>query len=371
MRIAIVLCVVSASSVASADDEMVNWCTAEPYLESIGFAAASSLAGEIETSDIPTAEKDGLGQRWTTITDDNDRARGDHGDLVRRCNDAKSLADGTRARIDQFEAACNVAEPPNGCAAEESALRSEIAERHTEMVTLEGDVSAYLGRTADLESAVQTFTEDSRAALAKYFTGKRVFRLTAKTWIDGSAISEVSFRAAKLLLEQDDEPRSPSTKEDYRLYQAFVAEVTFKQGKIKKARFLPSSLEKDAGRTKVPTVSASAGLKIVLLRIKGKIYVVNQKVSISADRERVVFTRQVEGHPSLVVLSLDKLVPFGQMGTLPTIWSSLRLEVSADTSSCEGEGSSFPSHRFWVGEDACGVGSLGQVQPSEYFGVAE
>lgn len=359
-------------SVARAnDDEMVSWCATAAYQETEEFSAARDLSAEVEGSDVPDDEKYALSAVWGNLLSDNDRAATDYADLIQRCNEALGRADGVRARIDAFNASCGGDEPPDECAAEAVALSSEVADRHAELVTLTQDIDAFGGRLADLESAVQSYLGDGRRTLTMYFTGTRAYHVTAKSWIDGAAISELSFRSMKLLLEQDDEPVSPNTTGDYRLFQTFVVEVTFKQGKIKRARFLRESLETDAGRTKVPTIGAAAGLRVILLRVKGKIRVTDQKVSISDDRRSVVFTRRVEGHPSLVVLALDKLVPFGQLGALPTIWNSLRLEVTADGVTCDGYGSSFPSHRYWLGDDACGVGSAGQVQPSEYFGVEE
>ena len=83
------------------------------------------------------------------------------------------------------------------------------------------------------------------------FTGRKVVTLTAKSWINPSTISLlISMQGIKVRLDPNKEPVSPvliPEGDDFKLYQRFVAETEFVNGKVASAKFL--EMEVRAGTT--------------------------------------------------------------------------------------------------------------------------
>ncbi len=185
---------------------------------------------------------------------------------------------------------------------------------------------------------------------------KRVVRLTAKSWIDASRITEVTWRGRKFRFESNPEPAGPDPRGDFKLYQTFVAEVLIAEGRIVSARFVPGSTQERAGATRL---TDRVGLP-------GRIYLVNERVQVSPAKDRATFVRTVEGNPSYWIVFPDAMLdPIGSTNFTP-IGNTLRLEVTPDAVTPGGEGTAFPAHRFWIGDRV--FRSQPQVQPSAYFG---
>ena len=185
---------------------------------------------------------------------------------------------------------------------------------------------------------------------------KKVFRLTAKSWIDGSRITELTWRGKKFRFEANSEPVTPSPNagNDFKIYQTFVAEVKLAKRQILSARFVPESRDQRAGPTRI-----GGKLKLV-----GKVYVVDERATVSSSKDRASFIRTVEGHPSYWIVYFDYFDPVGSTNFTP-ISNTLRLDVTPDGAEWSGSGTAFPSHRFWIGQTR--FESQTQVQPSAYF----
>jgi hypothetical protein len=195
------------------------------------------------------------------------------------------------------------------------------------------------------------------------FTGTRAYHLTAKSWINGPAVTEVSVRGLKFQVESNREPLSPRpTGGDFKLFQTFVVQVAFEDGEITEARFLPESIDQRAGPTYAPVPHPGVGMRMIPLN--GNVYVVDQGVQRSPDNQSVTFRRTVEGHPSMWIVVPDAFDPVGSTNFTP-IRNTIEVTVTADGADPHGSGTAFPSHRFWIGDQV--FASLGQVQPSEYF----
>lgn len=198
------------------------------------------------------------------------------------------------------------------------------------------------------ETADAITVQDECAPLS----GKKVYRLTAKSWIDPSVLDEFTFIKWKLRLSPNEEPTAPEPGErfDYKLYQTFTAEVVFEAGKVKSARFVPNSEDQRANTT---------------LRVPGFVKPTQREVVIAADGSAADFKRTVEGRPNLVILIPD----ISLLGNLKPIENTLRLHVTAAGATPAGEGSAFPSHKFWIheGSEDRLFATQRQVQPSEYF----
>ena len=184
------------------------------------------------------------------------------------------------------------------------------------------------------------------------FSGKRVYRLTAKSWIDPSVLDEFTFVKWKIRLSANEEPVAPqaSARFDYKLFQTFTAEVVFEGGKVKAAQFVPNSEDQRANTT---------------LRLPGAVKTTQRQVVIAADGFSADFTRTIEGRPNLVILIPD----ISLLGSLKPIENTLKLHVTAAGAIPTGEGTAFPSHKFWIHERSQDrmFDSRRQVQPSEYF----
>lgn len=63
---------------------------------------------------------------------------------------------------------------------------------------------------------------------------KRVYHLTAKSWIDGSRITELTWRGKNFHFERNVEPTQPSPNagDHFKLYKTFVAEVIIAKGPV-------------------------------------------------------------------------------------------------------------------------------------------
>lgn len=199
------------------------------------------------------------------------------------------------------------------------------------------------------ERATATLT---RPKPAGGFTGKKVVHLTAKSWIDPATIAEITFKSFKLKLFPNVEPRAPkpdSGKDDFKIYQTYVAEVVFEQGKITSAKFLKDSFDYRAGRT--------GG-------VQGEVRLIDAKIDVSTDKTKAVFRRTVEGNPNFyLVIVPDSAFP-SSIGLNP-ISNTLSVEITADSVKPEGKGTAFPSHTFWMGDEV--FKTQRQVQPSEFF----
>ncbi|MDB4948015.1 MAG: hypothetical protein JWM27_664 [Gemmatimonadetes bacterium] len=195
------------------------------------------------------------------------------------------------------------------------------------------------------------------------FTGTHAYHLTAKSWIDGPAVTEFSVRGLKFRLEHNREPLSPSPNagNDYKLFQSFVVQVAFEDGAVTDARFLPESISQRAGPTYV-AVPRLSGPRLIPLT--GNVYVVDQAVQRSADGRSATFRRTVEGHPSMWIVVPDAFDPAGSTNFTP-IRNTVEVTVTAEGAEPRGSGTAFPSHRFWIGDRA--FASQGQVQPSDFF----
>jgi hypothetical protein len=380
MRTALVVATFVAFT-GTAHAGIVESCPTADYIEHPAYVSGPELAARVAASDIPDYAKATLADQWRALEATNSRLRARKFEYDISCSASKIRADDLRTRNMGFEIRCSGEEPPDDCYAERDALLAEYAKLEREAAALDRQTEVFTTEAHAFVAALGAFHTDGEAALVRWFTGKKVLRMTAKTWIDGGAIEELTLKTVKLVMNGDDIPQGPDPAGDFRLYQTFVAEVHFKQGKIKKAFFVKHSPQHRAGRTKVPAPGfQGGGPRIIFIGIPATIRVVDQKVSISADRTRVVFTRKVEGHPALSVLAMDevldtlitplKLIPidksiFGGMGHLPVIWNSLRLEVTAEEALPSSDGSDFPSHRFWMGQHE--LPHKDQVQPSQYF----
>ena len=194
------------------------------------------------------------------------------------------------------------------------------------------------------------FIKDAKEALTAGFTGTKAYHLTAKSWINTQAISEITPTALALKndLSPSDEPHSPAINpgiHDYKLYQTFVVEVKFQNGKVISARFLDESMDVRQGKSYFS---------------KGKCYEKEKIISDWEGKESVTFTRTVAAHSSVVALK-EKV--FGEHS--PDIYNTISIEVFADKVKTHGYASDFPTTYFWIGDKQ--LAPKLQVQPSDYF----
>jgi hypothetical protein len=208
------------------------------------------------------------------------------------------------------------------------------------------------------------FVTDAQTALDDQgFTGKKVYRLTAKTWINAADVTEPTLRGVKFKLQGNDRPSGPylNADNDFKLFQTFTVQVDFEKGKVKRAQFLKDSLQAKVGSTYIMVPVAPIPTSIPF---HGVIYVTNQKIEQAEDGKSVKFTRTVEGRPNLMILFPDYFDPVASTN-FATIYNTLEITVTADDPDVEGSGSAFPSHMFWLGDQL--FHEQEQVQPSEFF----
>ena len=158
----------------------------------------------------------------------------------------------------------------------------------------------------------------------------------------------VSVAGAKVRLDPNNEPVRPVLlpgADDFKLYQRFIAEAEFVNGKVVSAKFREMKIR--AGTT---------------LKKKAKIYVKTSKISKWKGQNSVTFTRTVEGHPASLFMFTDEVVtgkPFRP------IFNTLSVEIRGDRVIPRGDGSAFPSHKFWHGSTLFSTKT--QVKPAAYF----
>lgn len=211
----------------------------------------------------------------------------------------------------------------------------------------------------DGQSIVATGTLQKRG-----YTGKRFYHMFAKSWIDGPAITEPTWHARKISMDVNTTPQQAAagTAFDYKIYQTFGVEVEFVNGMIVNAQFTSGSRQQLANTT---------------FGLPGQVRMTGENVAVSPDKTRVVFERRIEGNPHSIIKAADvaaaQAVADSWGLSLPAtnikIHSVLRLTVTANGATPEGEGSAFPTHSFWIREN--GTDRLfkvqPQVQPSQYF----
>ncbi len=196
------------------------------------------------------------------------------------------------------------------------------------------------------------------------YTGKRFYHMFAKSWIDGPAITEPTWAARKISMDVNTEPRQASAGAafDYKIYQAFGVETELVNGRIVSAVFTSGSRQQLANTT---------------FGLRGEVHVTGETATVSPDKTRVVFERRIEGNPHIMIKAIDiaaaEAVARSWGLNLPAtnikIYSVLRLTVTADGATPDGEGSAFPTHSFWIRENQADrlFKVQRQVQPSQYF----
>jgi uncharacterized membrane protein len=191
------------------------------------------------------------------------------------------------------------------------------------------------------------------------FTGKKVYRMTAKSWINGRYVLGNSPLAVFARQMANDSPRNPylNGNNDFKLYQTFTVEVQFKDGKAIHGRFIENSLDMRAGSTYVPGSRNHVGLR-------GAIYITNQTIKPSANGKSFTFTRTVEGRPNVLLFVPETVLPVPSH--FVPVYNTLEITVTADEPEYSGWGSVFPSHTFWLGDRE--FKEQRQVEPAEFFG---
>jgi hypothetical protein len=268
----------------------------------------------------------------------------DSQEKVDRCNEWGGRIDADKARLDQWAAELQ---------GKKAGLDQEVEQinQHAESIN------------AEWTGLLTTFVADAQAALDDQgFTGKKVYRLTAKTWINATDVTEQTLRGVKFRLQGNNRPSGPylNGDNDFKLFQTFTVQVDFEKGKVKHAQFLKDSLQAKVGSTYM--LVPSAPLKVG--PYKGVIYVTNQKIEQAEDGKSVKFTRTVEGRPNLMILYPDYFDPFASTN-FATIYNTLDIKVTAGDPEVDGSGSNFPSHMFWLGDQL--FHEQEQEQPSEFF----
>lgn len=250
------------------------------------------------------------------------------------------------------------------------AWAAQINQKKSDLDQRVADINGESDRlNAEWTGLLDSYIADAQAALDEQgFTGRKVYRMTAKSWIDTAAVTEYTIRGLKFHLESNDTPTSPYLNggNDFKLFQTFTVQVDFVNGKVKSAEFLKDSLQAKAGSTYLLVPVPGPGTAhLMKVAFQGRIYVTDQKIDKATDEESVTFTRTVEGHPNEMILYPDYFTP-GSTNFTP-IYNTLKITVKADGDpDVEGSGSAFPSHMFWLGDQL--FDQQQQVQPSEYFG---
>jgi hypothetical protein len=263
-----------------------------------------------------------------------------------RCNEWGGRIDADKARLEQWAA--------------ELQDKKDALDQRAQQIDQESD-----SLNTEWKGLLTTFVTDAQAALDDQgFTGKKVYRLTAKTWINAADVTELTLRGVKFMLQGNNKPSGPylSGNNDFKLFQTFTVQVDFEKGKVKHAQFLKDSLQAQVGSTYL-LVPAVPMPKIVPFH--GVIYVTNQKIEQAEDGKSVKFIRTVEGRPNLMILFPDYFDPVASTN-FATIYNTLEITVTADDPEVDGSGSAFPSHMFWLGDQL--FHEQEQEQPSEYFG---
>ena len=262
-----------------------------------------------------------------------------------RCNEWGGRIDADKARLDQW--AAELQNKKDGLDQQVEQINQQAESINTEWTGL-----------------LTAFVTDAQTALDDQgFTGKKVYRLTAKTWINAADVTEPTLRGVKFKLQGNDRPSGPylNADNDFKLFQTFTVQVDFEKGKVKRAQFLKDSLQAKVGSTYIMVPVAPIPTSIPF---HGVIYVTNQKIEQAEDGKSVKFTRTVEGRPNLMILFPDYFDPVASTN-FATIYNTLEITVTADDPDVEGSGSAFPSHMFWLGDQL--FHEQEQVQPSEFF----
>jgi len=217
--------------------------------------------------------------------------------------------------------------------------------------------SASLGQTVAYEEeimrGVEAYLNELLERLQKKgFTGTVVVHMTAKSWIDGTAPGlATSFKGVALQFGDNKDPKSPRLDpdiDDFKLYQTFVAEAKFVDGKVVSARFLPESFDIRAAKT--------------FKTVTGLIYVKESTISKWQNTDTVTFTRTVQGRPNLVfVVPLETMME----QQFREISNTLSVEIKGDQITPHGSGTDFPSHKFWIGDKL--FFQKTQVPAAQYF----
>ena len=267
--------------------------------------------------------------------------------FVDRCNEWGARLDEEARRLDE-EAA-------------------QLQQQKAELDQRQQDIDAEADRVnAEWTELLEGYITDAQTALDNQgFTGRKVYRMTAKSWVNGPAVTEMTIRGKKLRFEANNRPGGPylNGNNDFKLFQTFTVQVDFVNGKVKKAEFLKDSLQQKAGSSIL--IPASSTYHVPQVGLQGAIYVTNQKIDKAPDEGSVTYTRTVEGRPNLLIVYPDYFGP-GSTNFTP-IYNTLTITVKSDGDpDVEGSGSAFPSHMFWLGDEL--ISEQDQVQPSEFFG---
>ena len=333
-------------------------CGAKMQQPSLLFLKARDLRERVVAAKISQDVREKLGHQWRTLQKEQKILWKKAGELDEVCATLKAKTDATLVKLQEFNSRCGGKTSDRTllemCRAERTTLEPDLRARESEFLAFQQEVELFLARAKLWEQGLQQFLAEGERALntATAFTGKRIFHLAAKSWIDPSTVRELTFKGLKFRLVPNVEPRGPKVTgdDDFKIYQSFVAEIVFVQGRITSARFVPNLLVELAGKT---------------FRIRGEVRVIDQRVEISKDKDRAVFRRTVEGNPSMLILVPDTALPVGSMGFAP-IFNTLQLEVTGDRVSPRAVGSSFPSHKFWI-DGRLFHQEPARSRPSDYF----
>jgi hypothetical protein len=330
------------------------------------FVQAREANGQVQSGAAPADHKRQFSDRWNGLsaTYQDLHSQAVHDDA--ECVALKSAADATRSRLEVCKVQCDQSASSQAayqaCVACSGPVNAEVAQREAEYSAFTAKTATYNGRVATWQEALKAFITDAEAA--RGFTGKRFYRMFAKSWIDGPAITEPSWAARKIKMDVNVEPQQPmaGTAFDYKIYQSFDVEVEFVNGKIVSAVFIPG--------TKTQLANTTFGLR-------GEVRVTDYDPVVSPDKTRVLFQRRIEGNPHMMIKAADaafaEAVARSWGLNLPAtnikIYNVLRLTVTADGATPDGEGSSFPTHYFWIREKQSDrrFKVQRQVQPSQYF----
>jgi putative transposon-encoded protein len=320
------------------------------------FGQAREAKEHMRASAALPDHKRQLDSRWTGLDATYQKLHSQA--LIRdaECVLLKAAADATLRKVQSCIAQCDQA------AANE--VNGELAERDAEYRAFMEKETTYNNSVASWEISLKTFIADAKVAIPKGYTGKRFYHMFSKSWIDGPAITEPSWAARKIKMDVNVEPQQAlaGAAFDYKIYQSFGVETEFVDGKIVNAVFVPGSEQQLANTT---------------FGLHGEVRVTINDVTVTSDKTSVVFKRRIEGNPHIIIKAVDmafaEAVARSWGLNLPatdiTIYSELRLTVTADGATPYGEGSSFPTHYFWIREKQSDrrFSVQRQVQPSQYF----
>ncbi len=348
--------------------DVIGDCGSPAVRENPLFGQAREAKERLQSSATPPDRKRQFNDRWTGLDATYHDLRSQAVRDGAECAALKAAADATLTRLGSCSTQCAQSATSQSayqaCVACAGPANAELAQREAEFSAFVAKTGSYNDRVLAWEGCLKAFITDVEAAIPKGYTGKRFYHMFAKSWINGKEITEPSWTARKIGLDVNFEPQQAMAGAafDYKIYQSFGVEVEFVDGKIVNAGFIPGSDLELANTT---------------FGLRGEVSVTRDDFKVSSDKASVVFERRIEGNPNMIIKAVDlaaaEAVARSWGLDLPAtdikIYNVLRLTVTADGATPYGEGSSFPTHYFWIREKQSDrrFWVQKQVQPSQYF----